>query len=86
MAYLEYSAEHDEDVFDESKWASWMPALGITVSREDIRTAIADVEPSEAIRAFGNRTVKALVSIWPNDWLEDAWSVIQPPADGSWWP
>lgn len=78
-AYIEYSAPTDEAVFDEAQWESWMPALGITVSRESIRAAMADMEPAEIIRAFGNRTTRALVSLFAADWLESAWSVVTPP-------
>lgn len=79
MAYLEYSAPSDDAVFDESRWHQWMPALGITVSHADIRAAMADMEPAEIIRAFGNRTTQALVSIFPGEWVERAWRVIEPP-------
>lgn len=79
MAYIEFSAEHDEDVFDESKWHTWMPALGITVTREDIRSAIADMDPTEVVRAFGNRTVMTLVTVFPDDWVTRAWNLIEPP-------
>lgn len=78
MAYVEYSAEADEDTFDESKWHTWMPALGITVSYEDIRSAIEDMEPSEAVRAFGNRTTTVLNVIFPSEWVEAAWRIIEP--------
>lgn len=79
-AYIEYSAENDEDVWDEALWHKWMPALGRTVSYEDVRQAMADItEPAEVIRAFGNRTTAALVSIFPADWIERAWRVITPP-------
>ena len=78
MAYLEYAAEDESWVFDESKWHRWMPALGRTVTVEDVRQAIADLEPAEAIRAFGNITTASLASIFPDEWVEAAWRVITP--------
>jgi hypothetical protein len=85
MAYLEYSAPDDEVVLDDSQWAKWMPALGRTVTKEDIHTSMrlmladADLGPSEVVRAFGNRTVEALVTVFPQEWIAAAWRVIQPP-------
>jgi hypothetical protein len=83
LAYIEYSAERDEDVFDESKWHEWMPALGITVSKDDIRAAMSVMEKgegrAEVVRAFGNRTVQSLITLFPSDYVEAAWRVIEPP-------
>ena len=42
------------------------------------RSAMADVEPAEAVRAFGNRTTVRLVTLFPTDWLEKAWTIITP--------
>lgn len=82
MAYIEYSAPSDEAVFIEEMWGTWMPALGITVTVEDIRAAMALMEAaegrSEVIRAFGNRTTKGLVSLFPAEWVTRAWRSIQP--------
>lgn len=84
-AYVEYSAPDDEAVWDESQWHDWMPALGRTVSHEAIREAIKlmmadpDQGPNEVVRAFGNRTVKAKIQIFPTDWVERAWRVMVPP-------
>jgi hypothetical protein len=83
IAYIEYSAPSDEAVFDESQWHTWMPALGITVSYDDIRSAMKLLEAAEGrnevVRAFGNRTVKTLVTVFPGDYVEKAWRVIDPP-------
>lgn len=83
MAWIEYSAPDDEAVFDESRWHEWMPALGITISHEDIRSAMKDLEAAEGraevIRAFGNRTTRTRVTVFPVDWVERAWRVIDPP-------
>lgn len=85
IGYIEYSAPDDEAVFDESRWGEWMPALGLTVSREKIRSSIAMMESdpdqgrNEIIRAYGNRTTKARVSLFPADWVERAWRVVDPP-------
>ena len=40
---------------------------------------MADVEPAEAVRAFGNRTTVRLVTLFPGEWLEKAWTIITPP-------
>jgi hypothetical protein len=67
-------------------WGQWMPALGYTVTHADIRAAIKDMltDPaqgrSEVVRAFGNRTVAQLVSLFPSDQVESAWRVIEPPS------
>lgn len=94
MAYLEFSAPTDEAVFEDTckgegepdcVWGEWMPALGITVFHEDIRAAIKDMlaDPaqgrSEVIRAFGNRTTTSLVTLFPDEWVQNAWRVIEPP-------
>lgn len=85
IAYIEYSAESDEEVFDPSRWHRWMPALGITVSAADIQSAIDDMlaDPeqgrSEVVRAFGNRTVVRLVTLFPDEWVQAAWVVVNPP-------
>ena len=83
MAYVEYSAPSDEAVFDESQWHTWMPALGVTVSHDDIRSAMKLLEAgegrNEVVRAFGNRTVKTLVTVFPGDYVAKAWRVIDPP-------
>jgi hypothetical protein len=84
LAYVEYSAERDEDVFDEAKWHKWMPALGRTVGHADIRAAIEDMMgtpegPAGVVRAFGNRTTASLVSLFPTEWVEASWRIIKPP-------
>jgi hypothetical protein len=79
MAYVEYSAPDDQAVFDEARWEEWMPALGITVTHADIRAAMEDMEPTEIVRAFGNRTVSKLVSVFPAEWVAAAWATIAPP-------
>ena len=79
LAYIEYSAGSDEDTWDERLWHTWMPALGRTVRREDIRSAMADVEPAEAVRAFGNRTTVTMSALFPQEWLQKAWQVFAPP-------
>jgi hypothetical protein len=84
MAYIEYSAPTDEAVWQPELWHSWMPALGLTVSPDDINAAIALMEAAEGraevIRAFGNRTVAALVQLFPAEWVTRAWRSIQPGA------
>lgn len=79
IAYVEYSAPSDDAVFDESRWHEWMPALGHTVTHAHIRADMKLLEPADFIRGYGNRTTAAVVSIFPADWLEKAWRVIDPP-------
>jgi hypothetical protein len=99
VAYIEFSAPTDEAVFedtcaDDSRigtkdcvWGAWMPALGVTVTHADIRSAIKDMlsDPAqgrnEVVRAFGNRVVKSLVTLFPSDQVENAWRVIEPPVN-----
>src|SRR5690554_7182384 len=83
IAYVEYSAEEDEHVFDEKRWHEWMPALGRTISHEAIREAMRALEAAEGtaevVRAFGNRTTRGLVTLFPTDRVEKAWRIIDPP-------
>lgn len=85
-------AVFEDDCTDDSRigtpecvWGQWMPALGITVTHAGIRSAIEDMmsDPaqgmSEVVRAFGNRTVKTLVTLFPGTWIEAAWRVVKPP-------
>lgn len=90
MFYVEYSAGADDDVWDESKWHLWMPALGRSanpetrVTHEGIRLAIKtmladpDQGPNEVVRAFGNRIVKSKVLVFPSEWVNKSWRIIQP--------
>ena len=85
IAYVEYSAERDEDVWDESTWHDYMPALGFTVTHRAIRAAIEDMlaDPDEGeagvVRAFGNRTTSAKTAVFPAEKVAAAWRVIDPP-------
>ena len=85
IAYIEYSAAHSEDVFNPRKWAEWMPALGITQSRESILAdmALMEADPDEGlsgiVRAYGNLMTAAKITLFPAEWLAKAWTVIPPP-------
>ena len=85
IAYIEYSADHEEDVFNPKMWSRWMPALGITQSRESIRAdmALMEADPEEGlsgiVRAYGNLTTAARVTLFPGEWFDKAWTVIPPP-------
>lgn len=84
VALIEYSASEDDEVFDESTWHDYMPALGRTIRHEDVRSLMklllaSEGGEAEVIRALGNRTVKRLVKLFPADVVEDAWRVIDPP-------
>ena len=37
---------------------------------------MADVEPAEAVRAFGNRTTVTMTALFPGEWLDRAWRII----------
>jgi hypothetical protein len=37
------------------------------------------MDPSEFVRAYGNLTVKTLSIVFPGEWVEAAWRVIEPP-------
>lgn len=85
IAYVEYSAQADEDAWKEEMWHSFMPALGRTISHKAVWDLIRDLEsdpdegPTAVVRSIGNRTVKSLVRMFPADWVEDAWATIEPP-------
>lgn len=79
IAYLEYSAPDEAAVFDESRWHEWMPALGRTITHAHIRADRDLLEPVDFVRGYGNLTTKSLVSVFPSDWVEDAWRVVDPP-------
>lgn len=85
-------AVFEDDCEDDSRvgtkdcvWGQWMPALGLTVTHADIRAAMNTLmkDPAlgrnEIVRAFGNRTVKQLVTLFPSAQLEKAWRVVDPP-------
>jgi hypothetical protein len=88
LAYVEYSAEEEEDVFDRTKWSKWMPALGHTISEASIASDISLIEAdptrgrAEVVRAYGNLTVSSDVSLFPAGWVDDAWRPVIPPVDG----
>lgn len=67
MAYFEWSAGDDVDVTDETTWASFMPALSITI---DARVPAADLRSmplGEWSRAYANR--------WPDE-SDTGWRVV----------
>lgn len=81
MAYIEYSAENDEDVYDDTKWHTWMPGLGSIVTKRKIHQLMELMEPNDIIRYYGNRTVASMVSIFPSEWVTAALRVIDPPME-----
>ena len=70
LAYFEWSAPQDADAADESVWWDCMPALGHTISIEDIRReyqkASEQGKLNEFRRAYLNQWVPKDV---PDDWL-----------------
>lgn len=78
IAYLEYSAENDADIFDEGKWHEFMPALGHTQSFDSVRATVSALPAGEAVRAMANRVTAVVSSVFPDEWVEEAWATIQP--------
>jgi phage terminase large subunit-like protein len=70
--YIGYSFADDEDPGDPQTWRRRMPALGITVSEETVRTDYELMDLAEFRRAYGCQ--------WP-DVAKPGWGVI---AEGSW--
>ena len=64
-------------------WGRWMPALGITQSRESIRAdmALMEADPDEGlsgiVRAYGNITTAARLTLFPAEWLAKAWTGVR---------
>ena len=78
-AYFEWSAGDGVDVFDEANWHTFMPALGHTISVDDVRAERDSMRPAEFARAFGNvfddqRSIVAVIPAesWAADLLPDA--------------
>ena len=62
FGFVEYAPKEGVDVFKESSWPSWMPALGHTVSVQNIRdgsAALGGVGSGEWLRAYGNVTTRS---------------------------
>lgn len=67
VAYFEWSADPDAPIDDPETWRSCMPALGITVSEEVIRTHLQTMRdtPNEFARAYLNRWTVARERLIP---------------------
>jgi len=83
VAFFEWSAPDDADIADESTWRACMPALGITVPVEAIRSDFESMREPEFRRAYRNqRQDRSAVDPWQvikeADWnsCADARSVI----------
>jgi len=83
VAFFEWSAPDDADIADESTWRACMPALGITVPVEAIRSDFESMREPEFRRAYLNqRQDRSAVDPWQvikeADWnsCADARSVI----------
>jgi hypothetical protein len=58
VAYFEWSCPEDEwDPTDPESWATFMPALGHTVTEDVVKADLAVMDPDEAKRAYGNITL-----------------------------
>lgn len=78
-AYFEWSAPDGIDVFDESTWSSFMPALGHTINADNVRSERDSMRPAEFARAFGNvfddqRSIVAVIpaEVWADCLVADA--------------
>jgi len=69
VAFFEWSAPDDADIADEATWAACMPALGITVPVEAIRSDFESMRESEFRRAYLNQRQDRLAA--------DPWQVIK---------
>jgi hypothetical protein len=54
ICYFEWSKPDDADIYDEDRWAEWMPALGYTQSVAAIRSEARTLPEGEFLRAYGN--------------------------------
>lgn len=71
MAYVEYSMPEGADIYDESRWGEYMPALGHTTDVASIRAALKVLSMPEARRAFGNvATTEATSVAIPLEWWQ----------------
>lgn len=55
IAYFEWSADPNAPIDDPATWHSCMPALGITITEEVVRNALATMPEGEFRRAFLNQ-------------------------------
>lgn len=90
IAYFEWSADVDEDPFDEETWWRCMPALGRTVTpnviRADLESMLADPKEGERgfRRAYLNQTDLGMTAesvVTAEDWADTADDGSQIPAD-----
>lgn len=68
LAYFEWSAGPDVDVFDQATWPTFMPALGHTIDEDVVAADLAVMDASEWRRAYANQ--------WPDESAE-GWDVIE---------
>jgi hypothetical protein len=70
-AMVEYSMPDGCDIYDESRWGEWMPALGHTTTVASIRAAKSVMSLPEFRRAFGNiATTEANAAAVPYEWWQ----------------
>jgi len=65
IAYFEWSKPPDADIYDEERWAEWMPALGYTQTVKAIRSEAATLPEGEFLRAYGNVRTPVTSSVFP---------------------
>lgn len=57
IAYFEWSIPDEADISDPDVWQTYMPAYGITINEDFVRTAYESMDINEFRRAFGNQWV-----------------------------
>jgi hypothetical protein len=71
-----------QDLYDESQWHTWMPALGITQTTRSIRAGMQILSPGEARRAYGNIPTSTLHELFGMEQWGASQDVFQEPRVG----
>ncbi|MET3635656.1 terminase large subunit domain-containing protein [Curtobacterium oceanosedimentum] len=76
ICYIEFSIPEDADIDDPETWQRYLPAVGITISVEDLQTERTNMPDLEFRRAFGNQWTEGMHSVdavvAPSDWSATA--------------
>jgi hypothetical protein len=79
IAYFEWSANPDDDPFDEDVWRRVMPALGLTVDENAVRHALASMTMNEFRRSYLNVWSTASEQMIPQKvWLASCSAKVAP--------
>jgi len=65
IAYFEWSKPEDADIYDETRWPEFMPALGYTQTVESIRSEARTLPEGELLRAYGNVRTPVANAVFP---------------------